>query len=476
MIELFSSLVVPVPSNVQGICAPSGTSGTNYANWGYAQINALILTSGQKYNIQLQNPGYVVLQLGYYTMGVTGYTSAGSPEYYLNGFNLNNYSSYANNSNVKAYYIDTASWNNVATAYAYTDTNGFTLDLTNLPSQYAVILGLLKFDFINRFTTYTATEAGTTYTYYVYGMSTAQNNTLMYTGVNSVSIDTYTFLGIPVNTTIQSLPINPMMGYQFNYNFLVNDETVSNNAFNYPTDQGNVVGIPQNTSILIQSNSSYTSGASTLIEFGSPQNITYNSVVGFSSTYNIVTANGSTPASGLPNTNTIVASDIVLPLPSLGAVTVSLKSLYNNNGFNDVWVISTNIPTCSPNSTTFYYFPPYFNAYNIASNNYILTLNSSNPDIIYQYIAQAPIVQVTTTTTSTYSVTTSSSAVTTTTPSTSTSTTPSTSTSTTPSTSTTNSTTTVTNVTQQIITALANPVVALILALALVGLAVFVLV
>jgi hypothetical protein len=462
MIELFSSLVVPVPSNVQGICIPSGSTSINYANWGYAQINALILTSGQKYNIKPQNPGYVVLQLGYYTMGVTGYTSPGSPEYYLNGFNLNDFNSYANNSNVKAYYIDTASWNGVSTAYAYTDTNGFTLDLTNLPPQYAVILGLLKFDYVNQFTTHTVTQVGTTYTYYVYGMSTAQNNILAYTGVSSVSINTDTFLGIPINTTIQSLPINPMMGYQFNYNFLVNDETVSNNAFSYPTDQGNVVGIPQNTNILIQSNSSYTSGASTLIEFGSPQNITYNSVVGFSSTYNIVTANGSTSASGLPNTNTIIASDIVLPLPYLGGNTVSLKSLYNNNGYNDLWVFSTNIPTCSPNSTTFYFFPPYFNAYNIGSNNYVLTLNSSNPDIIYQYIAQPPIVQVTTTTTSTTSTSSSR---------TPTSTTPTQSQTITSSTS-----STTVSVTQQIVTALANPIVALILALALVGIAVFVLV
>jgi hypothetical protein len=462
MIELFSSLVVPVPNNVKGICVPSGSTGTNYANWGYAQINALILTSGQKYSIKPQNPGYVVLQLGYYTMGVTGYTSAGSPDYYFNGFNLNDFNSYASNSNVKAYYIDTAGWNSVATAYAYTDTNGFTLDLTNLPSQYAVILGLLKFDFTNQSTTYTVTQAGTTYTYYVYGMSTAQNNVFSYTGASSVSINTYTFLGIPVDTTIQSLPISPSMGYQFNYNFLVNDETVSNNAFYFPTDQGDVVGIPQNTSILIQSNSSYTSGASTLIEFGSPQNITYNSVVGFSSTYNIVTANGSTPASGLPNTNTIVASDIVLPLPYLDGSTVSLKSLYNNNGFNDVWVFSTNIPTCSPNSTTFYYFPPYFNAYNIASNSYILTLNSSNPDIIYQYIAQAPVVQVTTTTTSTTS--------------TSSSTTPTSTTLTQTQTTTSSTSSTTVSVTQQIVTALANPIVALILALALVGITVFVLV
>ncbi len=228
------------------------------------------------------------------------------------------------------------------------------------------------------------------------------------------------------------------------------------------------MGIPQNTGILIQSNSSYTSGASTLIEFGSPQNITYNSVVGFSSTYNIVTANGSTPASGLPNTNTIVDSDIVLPLPYLGGGTVSLKSLYNNNGFNDIWVFSTNIPSCSPNSTTFYFFPPYFNAYNIASNNYVLTLNSSNPDIIYQYIAQAPVVQINTSTTST--VTTSSS----TTPTMQTQTVTTTTTQSQTTTSSTSSTTV--SVTQQIITALANPIVALILALALVGLALFVLV
>jgi len=448
---------------------PSGATGTNYANWGYAQINALILTSGQKYNIKPQNPGYVVLQLGYFTMGVTGYTTAGSPDYYLNGFNLNDYNSYTNNSNVKAYYIDTASFNSIATAYTYVDTNGFTLDLTNLPSQYAVVLGLLKFDYINQFTTYTTTQAGTTYLYYVYGMSTAQNNIFSFSGASGVSINTNTFLGIPVSTTVKSLPVTPAIGYQLNYNFLVNDETVSNSAFYYTADQGNVVGIPQNTNILIQSNSSYTSGASTLIQFGSPQNITYNSVVGLTGTYNIVTANGSTPASGLPNSNTIVYSDIVLPLPYLGGNTVSLKSLYNNNGFNDVWVFSTNIPTCQPNTTTFYFFPPYFNAYNIASNNYVLTLNSSNPDIIYQYIAQAPIVQVTSTSSSLIA---SNSRITSASSSTNVSTTTTQSTSVTSTTTT--STTTVTNITQQIITALANPVVALILAMALVGLAIFV--
>jgi hypothetical protein len=465
MIELYSQLVVPVPSNATGICTPSGSTDTTYANWGYATVNSVILTGGQKYSIVPQSPGYIVFNLGYYSMGVTGYTSGSGVNFNHSGFNLNDYNTYANNSSVKSYYIDTSGFTSIATAYAYTDTNGFTLDLTNLQPQYAVILGLLKFDFVNQFTTYTLTQAGTTYTYYVYGMSTAQDNMYFPNGASNVQINTYTFLGIPVNTTVSQVFTNPAIGYRFNYNFLVNDETVSNSPWNFPTDESNVAGIPQNTSILIQSNGSYVSGASTLIQFGSPQNITYNTVVGLSSTNNIVTATGSNPASGLPNTNAIADLDITLPLPYLGGGGTTLKSIYNNNGYNDVWVISQNIHSCQPNSTTFYFYPPYFIPYNIYSNNYVLTLSSSNPDIIYQYIAQPPVVQVTTTTAQ--SITTSSSS---TTPST-TAPTPSQ----TKTTTSTTSSTTVTNVTQQIVTALANPIVALILALALVGLAVFVL-
>ncbi len=50
MIQLFSSLIVPVPSDVQQLCNVSQDN-IGYVNWGYAQIDALILTGGQKYNI-----------------------------------------------------------------------------------------------------------------------------------------------------------------------------------------------------------------------------------------------------------------------------------------------------------------------------------------------------------------------------------------------------------------------------------------
>ena len=475
MIQLFNTLVVPIPDNVQGICTVTSSSGssTTYGNWGYAQINALVLAPGQKYSIVPQNPGYVVLSLGYYTTGVNLYTSLGSVNWNLLGFNLNDYNTYVNNSNVKEYAIDTVSWNSLATAYAYTDTNGFVLDLTELPSQYAVILGLLKFDYVDQFTTYTQNTASGTLNYYIYKMSSMTNATFSPSGANSLSINTSTFLGIPVDINAQPNTINFTIGYQFNYNFLVNDETVNNNAFSFPTDQSNVVSIPIKTSILVQSNGNLgaSQGTTTLNQFGSPQNITYYGVVGFSSTYNVISATGSEGASGIPNTNAIADNEIQLPLPGIGGSTYALKSIYNNNGYNDIWVYSQNVVTCAPNSTTEYVFPPYFNLVAISTPSYFIQFNSSNTDIIYQYIAQAPIVQVSTTTQSiiTSSSTTTSTTSTTTTPSSTTVTQSQTKTSST-------SSTTVTNITQQIVTALANPIVALILALALVGLAIFVIV
>ncbi len=162
MIQLFNSLIVPEPTNIQNICTPSGSSTTTYGNWGYAQINAAILTSGQKYNIRLQNPGYVVLNLGYYTATVN-FDVTGSVNYNYNGFNLNDYNNYINNTNIKAYTLDVVNFNSLSTAYAYVDSNGFVIDLTELPSNYAVILGLLKFDYIKQFNTVTVTEAGTTF-------------------------------------------------------------------------------------------------------------------------------------------------------------------------------------------------------------------------------------------------------------------------------------------------------------------------
>lgn len=468
MIQLFSTLVVPIPTNVQGICTPSGSS-TTYGNWGYAQINAVVLAPGQKYNIIPQNPGYMVLNLGYYTTVVNTITSPGSPNWYYFGFNLNDYNTYVNNSSITQYAIDSVGWTNLATAYAYVDSNGFVLDLTELPSQYAVLLGLLKFDYVNQFTTYQINTSSGTLNYYIYQMSTALNTSFSAKGASSLPINTYTFLGIPVNTTVQPNSISFTIGYQLNYNFLINDEVVSNNAFSYPTDQSNVVSIPINTSILVQSNGSLggTQGDTTLNQFGSAQNITYYSVAGSSSTYNVISATGSNNASGIPNTNAIADSTIDLPFSNFGSTPYILKSIYNNNGYNDIWVYSQQPGTCAPNSTTQYVFPPYFNLVAVTNSDLWVQLNSSSPDIIYQYIAQAPVVQITTSTTST--VTTSSSTTPTTTQ---------TQTVTTPTTQsqTKTSSTTVTNITQQIVTALANPIVALILALALVGIAVFVLV
>jgi hypothetical protein len=468
MIQLFNTLIVPIPTDVQGICTPSGSS-TTYGNWGYAQINAVVLAPGQKYNIVPQNPGYMVLNLGYYTTVVNIYTSPGSPNWYYFGFNLNDYNNYVGNSNVQQFVIDSVGWNSLATAYAYVDSNGFVLDLTELPSEYAVVLGLLKFDYVNQFTTYQLNTSAGTLNYYIYQMSTALNTSFSSAGSQNLPINTYTFLGIPVNTSVNPNNINFTIGYQLNYNFLINDETVSNNAFNYPTDQSNVVSIPIYNNILVQSNGSLgaSQGTSTLNQFGSTQNITYYSVVGFSSTYNVISAIGSNNASGIPNTNAIADSEIELAFPNYGQTNYNLKSIYNNNGYNDIWVYSQNIGSCAPNDTTQYVFPPYFNLVAVSSSSKFIQFNSSSPDIIYQYVAQAPIVQISTTSTST--VTASSSSTTTTQTTTL-------APSTTTQTQTTTSSTTVTNVTQQIVTALANPIVALILALALVGIAVFVLV
>jgi hypothetical protein len=467
MIQLFNTLVVPIPTNVKGICTPSGTN-TTYGNWGYAQINAVVLAPGQKYNIIPQNPGYMVLNLGYYTTAVNLYTSPESPNWYYFGFNLNDYNNYVNNSNVKRYLIDSVEWTSLATAYAYVDSNGFVLDLTELPSQYAVLLGLLKFDYVDQFTTYQINTAAGTINYYIYRMSTALNTSFSAKGASSLPINTYTFLGIPVNTSVQPNSINFTIGYQLNYNFLINDEVVSNNAFSYPTDQSNVANIPINTSILVQSNGSLGApqGTTTLNQFGSTRNITYYSVVGFTSTYNVISATGSNNAPGIPNTNAIADSAIDLPFPNYGQTPYILKSIYNNNGYNDIWIYSQQLGLCIPNNTTQYVFPPYFNLVAVTSSSNFIQFNSSSPDIIYQYIAQAPIVQITTSTTST--VTTSSS-----TTQTQTVTTPTTQSQTITSST---SSTTVTNITQQIVTALANPIVALILALALVGMALFVLV
>jgi len=127
---------------------------------------------------------------------------------------------------------------------------------------------------------------------------------------------------------------------------------------------------------------------------------------------------------------------------------------------------------CSPSQGNFIITPPYFISFYPNQGQYFFTFNSQSPDNIYQYIVQAPIVQVTTTTTS---ITTSSTSLT---PqsytASSTQASSSVSSTTTQQTTTTTSSTTVTNITQQIVTALANPIVALILALALVGLALFI--
>ena len=504
MIQLFNQLIVPVPTDVNIICSQTTTSSGSsttvyYTNWGYAQVNAMILTSGQKYNITLQNPGYIVLSLGYYTTPTyTIYASSSSSSSSTSNpssinfnyatFNLNEYNSYVGNTNIEAYGLSIASFNSIATAYAYVDTNGFTIDLTDLPNNYAILMGLMKFDYIKQFTTYQSNNT----TYNIYGMSTASSNVYV-NSINSMAINTTTFLGIPVNVDIKFTQYNmpaPAIGYQLNDTFLINDESVNNSAFNFPTEQSNVALIPQATDALAQlaSQTGSSQGFAGLISFGnSPPNVTYNTIIYYTNgQYSIVTANDSSYIPGLPNTNAVVATDIVLPLPyfstssssSSNTSIISLKSIYNNNGYNDIWVFSSNTTTCGS-----YIFPPYFTPYNAGTGDSFIQLNSVSPDILFQYILQPPIVQVSTTTTTTQNIT--SSIIQSSTPmvqasstptSSTTSTTTSTSTTSTQSTTTTTSSVTITNITKEIVTALANPIVALILALALVGLAIFVLV
>jgi hypothetical protein len=481
MIQLFNSLIVPLPQDAkvlcntgQGVTTNQGVSGTLvYYNWGYAQINALVLTGGQKYNVQLQNPGYIVMSLGNYTINLN-LNAMGSTDFYYDTFNLNDYNNYINNTKVSNYSINYVSFNQLALAYGYVDSNGFTLDLTELSPSYALILGLVKFDYVNQVTTYTVNYPnGESFTSYIYGMSTALNTVYLANGINNVTINFPSFLGIPFNTTVEfnqyTQPAG-LIGYQLNDGFLVNDETVSNNAFNFPTDLGNVTAVPTNTGALINPNSSPPPYPG-LLQFGSPQNTQYYTVVNYSSgSPTFIEATGSSPSPGLPNTNTIIANHLSFGLPYVGSSFLTFKSIYNNNGFNDVWVLS-NSTTAECNIV----YPPFFNPFNTNNAVLYLQLNSSSPDIIYQYIAQAPVVQISTTSTSTTSssVTTTQSSTSTTPSTTQTITTPTTQSQTTTSST---SSTTVTNVTQQIVTALANPIVALILALALVGVALFVLV
>jgi len=391
MIQLYEQLVVPAPTNVTSVC------GSN-ANWGYAQINTVILTPGQKYNIQLKDPGYITLSLGYYAMTVSSYGYSFVANFNLTGFNLNDYNNYIGNTNISGYYMDAAGFYGVSTAYAYGDS--FTLDLTDLNPQYAVILGLLKFDYISQFNTYSQIKNGNQNTYYLYGLSSALENVFLPNGVPSLQINTNTFLGIPVDINAQINVTSNAMGYRLNYNFLINDETVSNTAFNYPSDQSNVTAVAQNPNVLIQQNGSYNTNVNTLVLFEPPQNVAYYSIVQYGNGQTgIVEAIGSNPSSGIPNTNAINDSNIGIPVPGIGGNAIELKSIYNNNGFNDVWVISGTLNICQPNSTTFYILPPYFNPLNITLGQYYVQLNSTNPDIIYQYIVQPPIVQINTTST-----------------------------------------------------------------------------
>jgi hypothetical protein len=310
-----------------------------------------------------------------------------------------------------------------------------------------------------------------------------------------VNINTITFLGIPVNTIVQfSNPTYFEIGYQLNNGFLVNDETVNNSAFDFPTDKSNVAGLVNYASpfeVLQPSSVGQAVEFAFLTEFGSPENIQYSAVVYYNNNteYTYVNGTGSNPASGLPNTNAIVASNITLPFPLINSNIINLKSLYNNNGYNDIWVFSSNNIYCTPlnssSSNVYYILPAYFTPWN--GQTYPV-LNSNNASILLQYILQPPIVQVTSISSTTNITTTqniTSSIVQSSTPmtqaSSTTSTNTSTSTTSTQSTtstasSTTTSNITITNITEKIVTALANPIVALILALALVGLAVFVLV
>ena len=499
MIQLFNQLIVPAPSNTQLLCSQTTSQNSStiyYSNWGYAQLNTIILTPGQKYSIVPQNPGYITLNLGYFTdipyvyltnasniigTPLSNVSTSTSINYYYAEFDLNDYNDYINSTDIGGYGINVVNFNSVATAYAYIDENGFTIDLTDLPNNYAVVLGLVKFDYINQFTTYSSSGK----TYYIYGMSTALNNAYI-PNISSVDINTVTFFGIPTNTSVQfnqNNTINPAVGYRLNYNFLVNDETVNNSAFQFPTDLSNV-GINQqatNAQAQLASITSTSEGEVGLVTFGSPQSYTYYFIIYYTNgTYDIVQFTGSSPPSGIPNTNAIIDSNITLPQPAFGGGVINLKSLYNNNGYNDVWIFSSNTTLCSSTSNEYYVLPPYFMSLNSAIS--FAQLNSNSPDILFQYITQAPIVQINTVTTSSTTSSTPPSPcsyLTSSTPMTqasSSSNTTSTSQPTTTSSSTTSSTstTTITTVTQQIITALANPIIALILALALVGLALFV--
>ncbi len=230
MIQLFPQLIIAPPPSAGTLCQTTSNGQTIfYGNWGYAQIDAVILAPGQKYSIQLENQSYVVLSLGYYINTNYVFSSPSNPpvssvDFYYSTFNLNYYNSYINNNTYTTYEFGISNFNSTASAYGYVDTNGFTIDLTQLSNQYAVVLGLLKFDLLKQFNTYNYNN----YTYNIYGMSTASNNVFT-SSVNGVNIDTVTFLGIPVNTTVQfSSPINFEIGYQLNNNFLINDETVNN--------------------------------------------------------------------------------------------------------------------------------------------------------------------------------------------------------------------------------------------------------
>jgi len=496
MIQLFPQLIIAPPPSAGTLCQTTASNGQTifYGNWGYAQIDAVVLTPGQKYNIQLETPGYVTLSLGYYINTNYVFSSPSNPpvssvDFYYSTFNLNDYNSYITNNTYTIYEFGISNFNSTSFAYGYVDTNGFTIDLTQLPSQYAIILGLLKFDLLTQFNTYNYNN----YTYNIYGMSTVSNN-IFTSSVNSVNINTSTFLGIPVNTTVQfSNPTYFEIGYQLNNGFLVNDETVSNSAFNFPTDKSNVAGLVNYASPfeVLQPPSASSPEFASLTEFGSPENIQYSAVVYYNNNteYTYVNGTGSNPASGLPNTNAIVASSITLPFPLINSNIINLKSPYNNNGYNDIWVFSSNNIFCTPinssSSNVYYILPAYFTPWN--GQTYPV-LNSNNPSILLQYILQPPIVQVTSTSSTTNITTTqniTSSTVQSSTPTTQASSTTSTSTSTSTTstqstTSTANSTTTsnitITNITEKIVTALANPIVALILALALVGIAIFVLV
>ena len=473
MIQLFSSLTVSPPQDAKIICNTNQpvttTQGVSanlvYYNWGYAQIDALVLTGGQKYNVQLQNPGYVLLKLGYYTVNLS-LSENGSTNFYYDTFNLNDYNDYINNAKVNTFSINYVSFNQLASAYGYVDANGFTVDLTELPPTYALILGMVKFDYVEQVTSFTASYPnGQSSINDIYGMSTALNTAYLANGMSSLPVNLTSFLGIPFNTTVQFNTYTQPTGlisYQLNDGFLVNDETVSSSAFNFPTDLSNVTAIPTNTDALLNPNSP-PPALPGLIKFGSPQNIQYYAAVNYSSgSPTFIEAIGSSPSPGLPNTNTVIPISLSFGLPYVGGSSMNLTGLYNNNGYNDVWVI-----TNSTNTQCNVVYPPYFNPFNTNNGVLYLQLNSSSPDIIYQYVVQAPVVQITTSTTSTsassapspprsYIVNNTTSQQTTVQQSTTTSST--------------------TTITQQIVTALANPVVALILALALVGIAIFVLV